>query len=794
MRPITTLVCLLLAAAVQAQCTVSYFSLAGLPMRWADGYTDAQGDTWAALFAADGTGDAIAARFDASGQLVWSYRVAALSPFVKLYPTQALATASGGMLIIGHRVSPSHENYFGMEVDAQGELLWSSIYMEPYSMHEGYGGNPMVSATLDGGYQMTVPVGSGLVTARLNATGQQVWCKHFNDNSGHTGPLSGQAITPGGEMIFATSPMNADGFSADTTTTLVWKTDTNGDVLWVRKLSGIEFTCTLVELATNGDILLGGRIGTFSSDQLTALARLSASGDLLWANSYDHPLLVGDIVEAGNGDLLASLKVNNVYFWSGADLIDSTAVIQVSSDGSASSELVVPFGSTSFVPSTWYTVMDRIDLARGVDGSLSMAVNKNVYGGADSVQWIHDPGGMDLSCASQSLMGTASPIPNALNELITFTSVDDSIRIWGLAVTGHDQTQTDVAVQFSQNAPPRPGFSHTVYGMALNMGGVSTGPLTATMTFDPMMTFVSADPSPTSVVGNTLTWTGQPALTGYIGTWWMNATFSVPNDTALLGQVVETTLSVTQDTAEVDLDNNTASIIQTVVGSYDPNDKLVQPAGLYHILNDDELHYTIRFQNTGTYPAETVVIRDTLPLYVDILTLRPGPASHPYTYTVTGSGHLVFTFANINLPDSGSNEQASHGMVSFSIQPILPLTLGQEITNVADIFFDFNEPIRTPDATVVVTDQTGVRPSVTPARLMVYPVPAKNTLTAVLPEGFTLAQAWALGLDGRRIPLLLPTNRSGQVQLSTHHLAAGAYVLTLRAQDGRRLAARFVKE
>ncbi len=342
--------CLLLTAGVHAQCTVSYFSLAGLPMRWADGYTDAQGDTWAAFFAADGTGDAIAARFDASGELVWSFRLAALSPVVQLYPTQALATPSGGMLIIGHRVSPSHENYFGSEVDAQGELLWSSIYMEPYGMDEGYGGNPRVSATLDGGYQMTVPVGSGLVTARLNATGQQVWCKHFNDNSGHVGPLSGQAITPSGEMIFATSPTYWDGFSADTTTTLIWKTDANGDLLWLRKLSGIEFTCTLVELATNGDILMGGGIGTFPSDQQTALARLSASGDLLWANSYDHPLLVGDIVEAGNGDLLASLKVNNAYFWSGADLVDSTAVIQVSSDGSAFSELVVPFGSARIRP------------------------------------------------------------------------------------------------------------------------------------------------------------------------------------------------------------------------------------------------------------------------------------------------------------------------------------------------------------------------------------------------------------------------------------------------------------
>jgi hypothetical protein len=83
---------------------------------------------------------------------------------------------------------------------------------------------------------------------------------------------------------------------------------------------------------------------------------------------------------------------------------------------------------------------------------------------------------------------------------------------------------------------------------------------------------------------------------------------------------------------------------------------------------------------------------------------------------------------------------------------------------------------------------------VKPAQLVVYPVPAKNSLTAVLPEGFKPVQAFVIGVDGRKLPMTLPPISAGHFQLATQHLPAGAYVLTLRGQDGRRLSARFVKE
>jgi len=136
-----------------------------------------------------------------------------------------------------------------------------------------------------------------------------------------------------------------------------------------------------------------------------------------------------------------------------------------------------------------------------------------------------------------------------------------------------------------------------------------------------------------------------------------------------------------------------------VTGSFDPNDKLVQPAGLgdddHFIAATDALEYKIRFQNTGTDTAFLVVIRDTLAPYLDLSTLRIGATSHPATFTVFGANVLEWRFANILLPDSNTNEPESHGFVKFKINQMPGNPLGTVIENRAGIVFDFNVPVIT---------------------------------------------------------------------------------------------------
>ena len=56
---------------------------------------------------------------------------------------------------------------------------------------------------------------------------------------------------------------------------------------------------------------------------------------------------------------------------------------------------------------------------------------------------------------------------------------------------------------------------------------------------------------------------------------------------------------------------------------------------------------------------------------------------------------MVFRFDNIRLVDSFRNVAASQGFVSFKINQKKDVALGSKINNEADIYFDYNAPIRT---------------------------------------------------------------------------------------------------
>ncbi|KUG09050.1 DUF7619 domain-containing protein [Solirubrum puertoriconensis] len=139
---------------------------------------------------------------------------------------------------------------------------------------------------------------------------------------------------------------------------------------------------------------------------------------------------------------------------------------------------------------------------------------------------------------------------------------------------------------------------------------------------------------------------------------------------------------------------------QPIVDSFDPNDKQVVPAGVTdqrYTPTTTPLSYRIRFQNTGTDDAYRVVLVDTLDNNLDLSTLQVGAASHPYRLSVAGQGRpvLTFTFAGLSLPPSARNEPASHGFVDFTIRPKAGLAPKTLVENCADIFFDYNEPVRT---------------------------------------------------------------------------------------------------
>jgi len=144
-----------------------------------------------------------------------------------------------------------------------------------------------------------------------------------------------------------------------------------------------------------------------------------------------------------------------------------------------------------------------------------------------------------------------------------------------------------------------------------------------------------------------------------------------------------------------------------VTGSYDPNDKRGFPLGITnqnHIQPNQQLQYVVRFQNTGTDTAFTVVIRDTLDTDLNIFTVAPGVSSHNYTFRKYGPRVLEWTFDNIMLPDSTTDEPGSNGFVTFTVDQVPDLPNGTLINNQADIYFDFNAPIITNETDHLIND------------------------------------------------------------------------------------------
>ena len=135
-----------------------------------------------------------------------------------------------------------------------------------------------------------------------------------------------------------------------------------------------------------------------------------------------------------------------------------------------------------------------------------------------------------------------------------------------------------------------------------------------------------------------------------------------------------------------------------ISASFDPNDKQGFPLGYgdeHFIRPNTDLEYKIRFQNTGTDTAFTVVIRDTIASELEIPSIKVGASSHPYNWRIYGGNILEFTFNSIMLPDSNINEPASHGFVEFNISQKSDLANGTVINNNAGIYFDFNEAVIT---------------------------------------------------------------------------------------------------
>lgn len=209
-----------------------------------------------------------------------------------------------------------------------------------------------------------------------------------------------------------------------------------------------------------------------------------------------------------------------------------------------------------------------------------------------------------------------------------------------------------------------------------------------------------------------------------------------------------------------------------------------------------DIIYHIYFQNITNDLLRHIVIRDTLPVGLDITSIVPGSSSHPYQFEVYGNRILRFTFDNLEIPSINKNETASKGFVSFRVRQNANLPKGTVIVNRASVALNFQKPFITNEifhtiggdlfdfvevAKVVSTQDAkiqGVTVSIAP-----NPFSEKTTFTV---QGWTGKQPKLLlyDLQGRLLQEALFSN--AQLELYKNQLSSGMYFYRIEA-DGKSL-------
>jgi uncharacterized repeat protein (TIGR01451 family) len=266
----------------------------------------------------------------------------------------------------------------------------------------------------------------------------------------------------------------------------------------------------------------------------------------------------------------------------------------------------------------------------------------------------------------------------------------------------------DLRVSLETDNVHRPGFSNRYYLHYENRAAPTEG-ASLEIVLDPQFTFDGANQAPDQQNGNTLTYElGDLAPLGS----GMIVLYLTVDRMAMLGGTISSTATISSGSAAEETPaDNIATLTDILVGSYDPNDiavdlSIVTPM---QVADGQLLNYRIRFQNTGTYPAETVVVRNEIDPGLQLGSIKSVEASHDFEIVVEDDRLLAFVFENIQLADSTRDEAASHGYITYTIAVNEELMNGDSIANQAAIYFDFNEPIITNEAVTVVERPAAVR-------------------------------------------------------------------------------------
>ena len=335
----------------------------------------------------------------------------------------------------------------------------------------------------------------------------------------------------------------------------------------------------------------------------------------------------------------------------------------------------------------------------------------------------------------------------------------------------------------------RPGFEGYIYINVFNPTCMAVSG-TATLTLDPLLTYTgtSYGTQPTSSSGNTLTWDFanlQNDFSWYSG---LNSQIGVTTSlTAQLGDSVCLTLSISPISGDSDPLNNTITQCYEVRNSWDPNMKEVAPQGSGasgDVSQDTDFTYKVHFQNTGNDVAYNIHIIDTIDADLDMSTLRIISGSHNMNPYIVNGNVIKFDFPNIMLPDSNSNEPASHGVVVYKIKAKPALSYGTQFKNTAHIYFDFNPAIVTNTTINTIPWPLDVKENLINDKITIFPNPTTGLITLNTNKENPVERIMLYSLEGKKVFEKIESSNTGSISIEIQNLSQGIYFLESITKKG----------
>ncbi len=299
------------------------------------------------------------------------------------------------------------------------------------------------------------------------------------------------------------------------------------------------------------------------------------------------------------------------------------------------------------------------------------------------------------------------------------------IQDFCLAATG---IHPDVQVKIIPISAARPGFD-AIYHIIYSNYGTEVEKGSIVFNFqDDILDYISSSPNLDNQTFGTLSWNFTNLIPFETRKIELKLNINTPMEIppVNVGDILKFDALIASSNIDEKPNDNLFSLRQSVVGAVDPNDKTCLEGETFSTnLIGEYIHYMIRFENIGTYAATNIVVKDIIDTSkFEISTLSIVYGSHTF-YTRIKSNIVEFIFEEINLPfDIDSKD----GFVIFKIKTKPNLKAGDTISNLAQIYFDYNRPIATNNFSSSFQTATSISDFDIENEFSIYPNPVKNEL------------------------------------------------------------------